>query len=148
MTLSINAKTYLYNRSYNSDSRIDTLSYPSGLVVKYLYTQLGYLQELKDYTTGGVLWTANARDAEMHLTDQLAGNGVDTIQVFDPLTGLVQQIRASGDGHDDGHTANFSYQFDRIGNLKNRADNFGATENFCYDKLNRLINYAAAARPA
>ena len=27
--------------------------------------------------------------------------------------------------------------------LKNRSDNYGSAENFCYDKLNRLINYAA-----
>ena len=143
VTLSINGKTYPYTRSYNSDSRLATLSYPSGLVVQYVYTSLGYLAQLQDNATGAVLWTANARDAEMHLTDQQAGNGVDTIQVFDPNTGLVQQIRASGDGSDDGSTANLSTQFDRIGNLKNRSDNYGATENFCYDKLNRLINYAS-----
>ncbi len=111
-------------------------------MVQYVYTSLGYLSQLKDNATGAVLWTANARDAEMHLTDQLAGNAVDTIQVFDPLTGLVQQIRASADGSDDGHTASFSYQFDKIGNLKNRADNYGSTEQFCYDALNRLTNYS------
>jgi len=142
VTLTINAKSYVYNRSYNSDGRIATLSYPSGLVVQYVYTPLGYLSQLKDNATGAVLWTANARDAEMHLTDQLAGNGVDTLQVFDPNTGLVQQIRASGDGSDDGSVANFSYQFDKIGNLLNRADNYGATEQFCYDVLNRLTNYS------
>ncbi len=142
VTLSINGKNYVYNRSYNSDGRVATLTYPSGLVVQYVYTPLGYLSQLKDNATGAVLWTANARDAEMHLTDQLAGNGVDTIQVFDPNTGLVQQIRASADGHDDGSTASFSYQFDKIGNLLNRADNFGSTEQFCYDTLNRLTNYS------
>jgi RHS repeat-associated protein len=123
-------------------NRLATLSYPSGLVVQYVYTSLGYLAQLKDNASGAVLWTADSRDAEMHLTDQVAGNGVDTIQVFDPNTGLVQQIRASGDGSDDGSTANLSYQFDRIGNLKNRSDNYGATEQFCYDALNRLTNYS------
>ncbi len=143
VTLAINAKNYIYNRTYNSDSRIATLTYPSGLVVQYVYTPLGYLSQLKDNATGRCCGSPIRATPRLHLTDQLAGNGVDTIQVFDPLTGLVQQIRASADGSDDGHTANFSYQFDRIGNLKNRADNYGATENFCYDKLNRLINYAA-----
>jgi YD repeat-containing protein len=128
------------NSGYNSDSRLATLSYPSGLVVKYVYTPLGYLAQLQDNATGAVLWTANSRDAEMHLTDQQAGNGVDTIQVFDPNTGLVQQIRASGDGSDDGSTASLSTQFDRIGNLQSRSDNYGASEQFCYDALNRLTN--------
>ena len=142
ITLAIGGHNYIYTRAYNTDNRIDTLTYPSGLVVKYVYTQLGYLQQLKDNATGTVLWTANARDAEMHLTDATAGNGVETIQVFDPNTGLVEQIRASHDGSDDGTTANFSYVFDQIGNLKSRADNFGATENFCYDALNRLQHYS------
>jgi len=140
VTLTISGKTYFYTRNYNSDSRIATLTYPSGLAVKYVYTPLGYLTQLLDNATGAVLWTANSRDAEMHLTDQQAGNGVDTIQVFDPHTGLVQQIRASHDGADDGSTASLSTQFDKIGNLSSRSDNYGASETFCYDKLNRLTS--------
>jgi RHS repeat-associated protein len=146
VTLVINGTSYPYGRSYNSDGRLATLSYPSGFVAKYVYTTLGYLYQIQDNATGAVLWTATSRDAEMHLTEAQTGSGgVDTIQYFDPKTGLVEQIRASADGSDDGTTAEMSFGFDRIGNLLNRADNFGATENFCYDKLNRLTNYAVSA---
>jgi hypothetical protein len=51
-------------------------------------------------------------------------------------------MRASNDGKDDSSVANLSYGFDRIGNLLNRADTYGASEQFCYDKLNRLTNYS------
>ncbi len=42
--------------------------------------------------------TANARDAELHLTQQTLGNAVGIYQVFDPRTGMVAQIRPSDDG--------------------------------------------------
>jgi RHS repeat-associated protein len=139
VTLVINGTSYLYGRSYNSDGRLATLSYPSGFVAKYVYTTLGYLAQIQDNATAAVLWTAKSRDAEMHLTEAATGiGGVDTIQVFDPKTGLVEQIRASADGSDDGTTAEMSYGFDKIGNLSSRSDNFGGSETFCYDALNRL----------
>ena len=79
----------------------------------------------------------------MHLTEAQSGSGgVDTIQYFDPKTGLVEQIRASADGGDDGTTAEMSYGFDAIGNLSSRSDNFGGSEQFCYDALNRLTKYS------
>jgi RHS repeat-associated protein len=141
VTLTIGNKSYSYNRSYNSDSRLATLSYPSGFVAKYVYTTLGYLYQIQDNATSAVLWTAKSRDAELHLTEAQTGNGVDTIQVFYPQTGLVEQIRATNDGQDDGSVANLSTVFDAIGNLSSRADTYASTEQFCYDALNRLTNY-------
>jgi RHS repeat-associated protein len=111
-------------------------------VVKYVYTALGYLQQLKDNATGAVLWTANARDAEQHLIDQSAG-ATRTYSVYNPQTGLVQQIRASADGSDDGSLAHLDYGFDAVGNLVSRDDTIAPyTERFCYDALNRLTNYS------
>jgi hypothetical protein len=89
------------------------------------------------------LWTENGRDAEMHLQQSTAGDGVATIQVFDPATGLLEQIRASADGSDDGTVANFQYGFDSNGTLMQRTDLLeGYTESFCNDALNRLTGSA------
>jgi RHS repeat-associated protein len=141
--LVINGTTYLYVPAYNPDNRLDTLTYPSGLVVQYVYTTLGYLQQMQDKSTGAVLWTANARDAELHLTDQSAGNHARAIAVYDPNTGLVQQIRAGASEADDSSVAHFDYAFDAIGNLKSRSDSYESyAENFCYDGLNRLTAYS------
>ena len=89
----------------------------------------------------------NARDAELHLLQSTAGNGVVTSQTFNPDTGTLASICATPDsGTCDGATANFSYSWDTIGRLTNRTDTFeGYTENFCYDSLNRLTNYAVGS---
>jgi RHS repeat-associated protein len=45
-------------------------------------------------------------------------------------------------GSDDGSAANLSVGFDTIGNLSNRSDTYGGSEQFCYDALNRLTRYS------
>ena len=141
--LSIDGTPYTYTVTYNKDGGIDTVTYPSGLVLKYVYTTTrNYLSQIKDNTSGTIYWQVSTRDAELHALTQTAGNGIVTTQVFDPNTGLVQQIRA---GVSDS-VANFSYTFDTIGNLTSRADTYqGYTEKFCYDVLNRVTNYAVAS---
>jgi RHS repeat-associated protein len=138
----IDGSTYNYNVSYNSDGRIDTITYPSNFVAKYVYTALGYLQQIKDNTTSAVLWTANASDAELRLTQQTAGNGVITSEGFDAETGNLASLCASTNaGPCDGNVAGFTYSWDDIGNLTTRADAVaGKTEHFCYDGLSRVVS--------
>ena len=89
-----------------------------------------------------VIQTVNARDAEGHLTQSTAGNGVVTNNSFDPNTGLPTGVRAGTSGA----VASFDYTFDTIGNLVSRTDNNqNYTEGFCYDSMNRLTNYAQSA---
>ncbi len=87
-------------------------------------------------------WTANARDAELRLTQQTAGNGVATTQNFDPVTDRLTSIVA-GNGN---AVESFSYAYDAIGNVFTRADaNENLTETFTYDALNRLISATVSA---
>ena len=142
--LSINGTAGVYTLGYEAGTgRVSTLSYPSGLKVQYNYdATLGYLLSIADTSNGQVLWTVNARDAELHLQQSTAGDGVATIQVFDPATGLVEQIRASA-GADDGSVADFQYGFDSNGTLMQRTDLLeGYSESFCNDALNRLTGSA------
>ncbi len=115
--LSIAGTAGVYTLGYEAGTgRVSTLTYPSGLKVQYNYDPtLGYLLSITDTSNGQTLWTVNARDAEMHLQQSTAGDGVATIQVFDPATGLLEQIRASADGSDDGSVANLQYGFDSNG---------------------------------
>jgi len=86
------------------------------------------------------LWTANARDAELHLTQQTAGNGVVTSQGFDPQTGRLLAILA-GTNNTNSIVENFSYTYDVLGNVLTRADtNESLTETFTYDILNRVTS--------
>lgn len=142
-----------YAQSYDAPTgRVATLQYPSGLKLQYQYdATLGYLTGIVDYTTPTKRYYGiDARDAEMHLVQSTAGNGVVAIQNFDPKTGLVAQIRASADGTDDGSLAHYDYGFDSNGTLTRRSDwlpgGAGAySESFCYDALNRLTAAAVGA---
>src|SRR5262249_58874473 len=74
--------------------RMRFVAYPSGFSPSYVYNSLGYVQQLKDSSTGQAYWTANARDAEQHLTQQTAGNGVVTTRNFNAATGRLTSIVA------------------------------------------------------
>jgi RHS repeat-associated protein len=139
-TLTVDGTAYVTATSYNSDGRISTLSYPSGFVARYNYGSYGDLTHIKDHATGSTLWQANGRDAELHLMSQTFGNGVTQTNSFNTNTGLLSNIRA---GTND-TVAAFDYTFNTIGSLTYRSDNrTGVFEYFCYDSLNRLVEYAA-----
>lgn len=131
--------TFLYAYTYDANGRLGSLTYPSGLKINYGYTALSYLQTETDANSLKVYWTATARDAELHLTHDQAGNGVATSRSFDPNTGLLTGVAAGTSNS----VASFNYTFDLLGNLTNRQDNIeGTFEAFCYDAINRLTSYA------
>lgn len=134
-TMTFPATTYTYGIAYNSDGRIDTVTYPSGFVAKYVYqTTYGQLSQIKDNASGTVLYTVNSRNAELSLTSSTAGNGVTTANTYDVMD-RITNIRA---GTSDAIAA-LDYAYDLVGSLKYRSDNYqGIYERFCYDGLNRL----------
>ena len=134
-TLTIDAVAYTSTATYDGAGRVSQVSYPSGLGVTYDYNALGYQAQLRNTATNEVYWTANARDAELRLTTQTAGNGVATSQFYDPLMGRFTAIQAGTNGA----VQKFDYSYDAIGNVLNRSDsNQGWSETFTYDSLNRL----------
>jgi RHS repeat-associated protein len=77
----------------------------------------------------------------VQITPQTAGNGVVTNRTYDPNTGLTQTIQAGVSNA----VANYAFAFNQIGTLTSRTDAIGAvTENFTYDTMNRLTQYAIA----
>jgi RHS repeat-associated protein len=144
LTVTNGTSNYSTTTSYNaSTGRITTVRGFSGFTTTNLYTNLGYLSEITDTTSGFVYWQANARDAELHLIQQTMGTVIFETQGYDPNSGRVWNICATTDsGNCDGKTANYSYSWDTYANLVQRADTLNnVTENFCYDALNRLTNY-------
>src|SRR5262249_18623394 len=136
-TVTVSGTNYTFAATYDANSRLGTVTYPSGLVLTYTYTSLGYAQQIVG--PGGQLWKALARDAELHLTQQIAGNGVVTNQDFDPQTGRLTQILANtGTGN---FVADFSYTYDQLGNVLTRADTIvNLAEQFTYDPVNRVTS--------
>jgi K+-sensing histidine kinase KdpD len=90
--------------------------------------------------TGQVYWTANARDAELHLTPQTAGNGVVTTRNYSLQTDRLTGIQA---GASNG-IANFSYNYDVLGNLLTRTDaNQSLSESFSL--IDNAVKYGGGA---
>ncbi len=144
LTVTNGTSNYSTTTTYNaSTGRITTVRDFSGFKRTNIYTNLGYLSEITDTTSGFIYWQANARDAELHLIQQTMGTVIFETQGYDPNSGRVLAICATTDsGSCDGHTANYSYSWDTYANLVQRADTLNSvTENFCYDALNRLTNY-------
>ncbi|MFL9923497.1 hypothetical protein PQR62_04420 [Herbaspirillum lusitanum] len=123
--------------SYDPNGRITTQTYPTGLVIRYVYTSLGYLKEVRNNQTDALLWRADTQNAMGQILQQTYGNNVVTQQVFEASTGRLKNVYA-GAGNS---VQNFSYQYDQLGNLVSRADgNQSLTETFLYDSLNRVTN--------
>jgi YD repeat-containing protein len=134
--ITVNAATHTIATAYDASSRVDKVTYPSGFAVTYGYNATGYQHKLSNAVTSEVYWTANTRDAELHLTQQTAGNGVVTTQVFDPNTGQLTQTSAGTAAAVQNHT----YTYDLLSKLLTRADaNTSLSESFAYDALNRLL---------
>lgn len=121
--------------AYDTNGRVLTQTYPTGLVLKYVYTALGYLKEVRNNGSNALYWQANAMDAEGHLTQQTYGNNVVTTQEYDPATGRMQTVKAGANDV----VQNLSFTYDLRGNMLSRGDiNRGVSEAFLYDTLNRL----------
>jgi RHS repeat-associated protein len=127
--------SYVTTRTYDANGRVLTEKYPTGLTLKYVYTSLGYLKEVRNSANSALYWRADAKDAEGHLLQQTYGNNVVTQQVYDDATGRLTNIHAgAGDG-----VQNLTFGYDAIGNVLSRADaNQNLSETFLYDELNRL----------
>lgn len=137
----VDGNTYTATTTYDANGRPNVITYPSGFAVRNEYTSLGYLHRLMNNATSTALWTANTANAELQITQQLAGNGVITNRAYNPNTGLTQTVQAGVSNA----VANLSFVFNNIGTLTSRADAISSlTEDFTYDSLNRLTQYAIA----
>jgi YD repeat-containing protein len=90
----IDSATYVMGATYDANSRLSKVTYPSGFTARYAYNNLGYANQLLDDATGQVHWTASAMDAEGHLLQQTAGNGLVTTSRFNVANGRLNSITA------------------------------------------------------
>ena len=132
----IDGATYKMSATYDANSRINKVIYPSGFTARYDYTALGYAYRLVDDATGKAQWTGNAMDADGHFTQVTSGNNLVTNTTFDVKTGLATNISTGSNS-----VQNLTYTYDKLGNPTSRRDtaaNF--SETFTYDALSRLTS--------
>ena len=123
--------------------QVDTVTYPSGSPRIYIYTSRRLSRQIKDNASGTVLFTAQARDADLHLT-QIAGRQRrdDDQHLWDPQTGLLRSCprRPRATTSRTSTTATTVWATSPI--VPTAIP--GSYERFCYDPLNRLTKAALA----
>ncbi|WP_444895184.1 RHS repeat-associated core domain-containing protein [Microbulbifer sp. SSSA005] len=114
--------------------------------IRHHYNQYGYLHQVVDAEQRNLasaerFYTVLKMDARGNVTEHLNGNGVTTIKDYDPATGRLLGKVASVLGIGD--IQDLRYEWDNLGNLKNRKEHSGDKnlhEDFVYDELNRMTS--------
>lgn len=135
-TQTINGNVYQTNFEYNSEQRVSTITYPSGLSVEHEYDQYGNLTSLS--TSGLVekvgLWSVNQIDSKNRVVDFTFGNSIGTELTYDSQDyGYLNSWVVDG-------VLSYEYNWDVLtGNLLSREEqNKGLMETFTYDDMDRL----------
>lgn len=129
--------TYTDNVSFDEHGRVATQTWPTGLSLKYVYSNLGALQEIRDQQSDALYWRVDTHNALGQTLQQTYGNQVVTQHVFNAATGRLQHSYA-GAGN---QVQQLDYHYDALGNLISRNDgNQQLSETFLYDNLNRLTH--------
>lgn len=137
----INSQVRTFQYVYNSTTgELLSLILPNNVLLTYAYSA-GYLSKVTGLyirRTPIVLWTALSYNQYGQVSSYKLGNNVVTKKTIDDRSGFLTCITA-GIGDNAGKLQNLSYQHDKSGNISSRQDlNFGLTEYFSYDELDRL----------
>lgn len=140
---SIGTKSFSVSQTVDAEDRPATITYPnSRLTQTNLYNAQGYLYAVQSGTT--TLQSIQDVDAYGHVTLEQAGNGLYSKHQYNPQTGLIEGIcvgASSCSFTGNGNVQSLSYSnYDIYGNLQTQINSVqGVTENFAYDKRQRLV---------
>ncbi|QPJ61245.1 MAG: hypothetical protein G3M70_04820 [Candidatus Nitronauta litoralis] len=145
VTHTIEGVAYTYTSTYDTASRLETLTYPTGVIIENQYTaDTGYLEKVINQSDGNKeVWVVKEMNAEGQLKEALLGNGITNTWQYKAETSLIEKIQAGLGSPTD--RQDMSFLFDAVGNLEERRDhrqldgnNDPLTEKFTYDELNRM----------
>src|SRR6185312_12709334 len=99
-----------------------------------------------------VLWQAKSMNVAGQVTDEQAGNGLETVSNRNSFTGWLLGTTATAHADGDNVIQQWKYGFDEAGNLHSRDRSEAAggprsTEIFEYDLLNRLRTATTTTAP-
>ena len=131
-------QVYTSSVTYDTQGRIATQVWPTGVTVQNTYNTLGAVTAINRVLPNAslqLLWQPLEYNVRGQLTRFKYGNNIETVQSYAADTGRLTAIQAGpGNG-----VQNHQYQFDVIGNLTQRIDtNTNVTETYTYDSLNRV----------
>lgn len=136
--------TFITQFTYDNLDRIKTITYPDSEVAQYAYNRTGQPWKL---TAGGQpIVTETAYSALGQVRQQNYGNNTQTVNRYyaddpgDPTSLRLKSITTTGP---PGTLFAKNYTYDPVGNIR-QISGQGETENFSYDKLNRLLGASTA----
>ncbi|HEY0974630.1 MAG TPA: RHS repeat-associated core domain-containing protein [Solimonas sp.] len=116
---------------------VDSQTYPGGFTVRYVYTNLGYLSEIRNGTSNGLYWKADIVDAEGHITQLTYGSNTSTNRTYNAANGRLTAIKAAALNR----VQNLTYRYDAVGNIVYRDDGTqNVAEVLTYDQRNRFTS--------
>ena len=135
VTVSLSGATDTVTYGYDGASRMTQITYPTGFIAKNVYNNFGHLLQVTDNAGSTVYWQADLEGPTGRVLSETLGNGLTTSRAYDVTDRLTSGVvNATG-----GALQNLAFSYDDIGNVTTRTDAVDSvTENFGYDKLNRL----------
>ena len=85
----IDAESFAMAYSYDGLSRRETVTYPTGFMVRNVYDAAGHLVEVKDAANDSRYWQADEDDAEGRVTLETLGNGLQTLRTYEATNGSL-----------------------------------------------------------
>lgn len=137
--ITIEGVDYTTGFGYDSYSRQETTTYPSGFAVKNVFNSYGYLAEVRRNDNNALIWKELSVNSFGQITQYQYGNNLTTTRSYDNY-GILTGIQT-------GSVQNMGFSFNATtGNLTSRTDNLHSlTETFTYDDLNRLAGVSGPA---
>lgn len=128
--------------SYDTASRVSSITYPSGVYISYLYSENGNIKEIVD-DDGDVIWSTQSTTPLQQIQRCTLGNGIVSEYTYDEKTGRLTGIESYSKGNkiQDCH-----YTYDGFANISSRCHDYmgqSILEHFSYDRLNRLTNVSS-----
>lgn len=140
VTVAANEAVQTFSTAFDAQGRVDTQTWPTGLVTQTLYGARGHAVELKNAGTSQSYWRIDpsdpaAQDPYGHIQQETLGNNIVQARYYQRETGWIYGAQAgTGAG-----VQNYAFQYDSLGNITARFDGVRQLyEYFQYDTLNRL----------
>ena len=130
---------YNFITTYDSLSRVDTLTYPNQVKIQNIYNSRGFQTQIRDGDANFTYWEAKTADARGKITEMELGDGIINIgRGYEPIRGLLETI-TSRNTLTNTLLQEDVYGFNAIARLESREDQrLNISETFTYDGLNRL----------
>ena len=125
--------------TYDCNSRVDTTTLPTGLVVENQYSgSTGHLERIWVPKTGQELYKINSKNSANQVLSMTMGGWLTTLYTYDVM-GRLKTIASTN--HSGQYYQNLEYTWDAVNNLLSRVDKLqNLKETFEYDDLNRLVH--------